>query len=504
GGGGVRAIDGGARGVLAAVAAWSGPMGVGWGSDEAWELVLGALEGDRLYLEGAPGAVELQGWMELLWDDAPNLILCGMNDGLVPEAVVGDVFLPDAARKRLGLQDNEGRLARDSYLLSALLRWRRASGGSVRITLGKTGSDHEPQRPSRLLFLCSDEDLVARCKRLFAKVKETGPNVSWKAAWKLKAAVDGREPLKSLSVTDFRGYLACPFRFYLGKFRNMDESEPGKVEMNPTDFGNVLHRVLEALEREEALRYAGDGEALGEYLVADLDGKVREWYGASLTVPLMIQVEAARQRLRKAAEVQVREWEEGWEIEHAEWRIHEEIPDWKIGGVSIRGVIDRVERRGGEVRVLDYKTADAGEGPTGEHYTAVTKATNARSVPAAALFQLGGKLKRWKDLQLPLYCLAARELYPDVEVIRCGYFNLPKAVEGTGIAPLEVADELLEEAERCAGEVVQAILAERFWPPSEKVKYDRFGEFLFEVPGETIDATGLASVEWMEVEGGGG
>ncbi|MEM8954210.1 MAG: PD-(D/E)XK nuclease family protein [Verrucomicrobiota bacterium] len=499
-----HAIEVGAARVEEAVGELSGALGQGLAGDEGLEVVLGALEGERLYVEGLPGALELQGWMELLWDDAPNLILCGMNDGLVPEAVVGDVFLPDLARRRLGLEDNEKRFARDAYLLSALLRWRRSIGGNVRITIGKTGADQEPLRPSRLLFLCSNDALVARCERLFVKVKELGPSVPWAAAWKLRVAEEKPVPLGHLSVTDFRGYLACPFRFYLGKYRDMEEAEPGKLEMNPADFGNVMHRVLESLGKAGVREATGDLAGLVDYLLEELEIQVRKTYGATLTVPLTVQVEAARQRLRKAAEVQLHAWEAGWEIEHTEWRIHEQIPDWTIEGVRLRGVIDRVERRGNKVRVLDYKTADSGDKPTGEHYSSVTRATDVHSVPAVALFRLAGKLKRWKDLQLPLYCLAARRLYPDLGAIECGYFNLPKAVDATAIEPMVVTDELLEEAERCAGEVVRAILAGRFWPPAANVRYDRFGPLLFDAPEKTIDATGLAEVEWMAAEGGGG
>ena len=486
-----RAIEAGAARVVSAMREMGGGLAEGLSNGEAFELVLGALEGERLYLEAEPGAVALQGWMELLWDDAPNLILSGMNEGLVPEAVVGDGFLPDSVRKRLGLKDNEQRFARDAYLLGALLHWRQANGGKVRVTIGKSGPDNEPMRPSRLLFLCPDEALVARCDRLFAKVRERGANVPWSAAWKLKPAVDEERVAevlaRGISVTDFRGYLACPFRFYLRKFRRMEEAEPGKVEMNPMDFGNVLHAVLEELEGEAVVGEAGDEKGLEELLMEELDRRVGKRFGVELSVPLIIQVEAARQRLRAAAAAQVRAWEEGWVIEHAEWKIHEELPGWKMEGVPIRGVIDRVERRGREVRVLDYKTADEGKNPKSEHYAAVSARTNAGSVPAAALFELGGRAHRWKDMQLPLYCLAARQLYPDATDISCGYFNLPKAVEATGIVPLPVTDELLGEAERCAGEVVRTIVEGRFWPPVERVKYGEFGELMFDVPEETID-----------------
>ena len=43
-------------------------------------------------------AVEMLGWLELTLDDAPVLILTGMHDGIVPESVNGDAFLPNQSR----------------------------------------------------------------------------------------------------------------------------------------------------------------------------------------------------------------------------------------------------------------------------------------------------------------------------------------------------------------------------------------------------------------------
>ncbi len=71
----------------------------------------------------------------------------------------------------------------------------------------------------------------------------------------------------------------------------------------------------------------------------------------------MIQIESARQRLAKAAEVQARERAEGWVIVAVERKIEIECE-----GVTISGRIDRIERneRTGQVRVLDYE--DVGYG----------------------------------------------------------------------------------------------------------------------------------------------
>src|SRR5690606_27508754 len=78
-----------------------------------WELAL-RLYGDQRTREEKPaGALDLQGWIELLWEDAPHLAVAGMNDGRVPEAVPEDAFLPGSLRQKLGLTTNATRFARD-------------------------------------------------------------------------------------------------------------------------------------------------------------------------------------------------------------------------------------------------------------------------------------------------------------------------------------------------------------------------------------------------------
>ncbi len=97
----------------------AGAMLPGLSAAESWRLALeGFAEGTRFGSRIA-GAIELGGWLEVLWADAPRLILAGANEGRLPESVSGDAFLPEALRERLGLKTNAQRLAVDAYL------WRR-------------------------------------------------------------------------------------------------------------------------------------------------------------------------------------------------------------------------------------------------------------------------------------------------------------------------------------------------------------------------------------------
>ena len=71
-------------------------------------------EQEQIYPEHKAEARDLQGWLELPWEDAPHLVVAGMNDGFVPDSLQGHAYLPDGARRLLGLRHNETRHARDA------------------------------------------------------------------------------------------------------------------------------------------------------------------------------------------------------------------------------------------------------------------------------------------------------------------------------------------------------------------------------------------------------
>ena len=76
----------------------------------------------------------------------------------------------------------------------------------------------------------------------------------------------------------------------------------------------------------------------------------RQRFGGELTLPLVVQFESARQRLRAAAEIEARERQDGWRTERVEWKF-----EFPLGGLTVSGKIDRIDRhRDGRVRVLDY------------------------------------------------------------------------------------------------------------------------------------------------------
>ena len=482
---------------IEAAQAWSGVLTEletavkrfpGLAAADVWELALRAFGDSQRFDDKPEGAVELQGWLELLWDDVPHLIVAGMNDGRVPDAVVGDAFLPEGLRERLGLKTNAARFARDAYLLHALEAVRAEGRGRLDLLVGKTSAAGDPLRPSRLLLQCADADLPARVAFLFSPSEAARPTPAWMRAWKLKPRTDAK--IETLSVTSFRDYLKCPFRLYLKRGLKMEAVDPHKAELDAMDFGTLCHAALEAMGQPDSpVRDCTDANVLRGFLLEELDRTARAIFGDYPALPLVVQLESARQRLSKAADVQAQLRAEGWVIERTEWAL-----DIVIGGMRVRGKIDRIDRNEltGEVRVIDYKTSDKPVNPADAHVRGPKRAEDLDTLPEFARFMSGGEDAIWVDLQLPLYLEAVAADYG--HAVACGYFNLPKAAGETGVAIWTGYDaDVQAAAMRCAEGVVAAVQARRFWPPAElSVEHDDFG-VLFPQGAE-------ASVEWPATE----
>jgi ATP-dependent helicase/nuclease subunit B len=465
----------------AAVEGWPGaPDRAGW-----WQLAL-ALHGDgRQVGEKPAGALELQGWLELPWEDAPHLVVAGLNDARVPEAVAGHAFLPESLRVRLGLKSNEARFARDAHLLQALAA-SRGSEGRLDLLFGKFAAEGDPLRPSRLLLRCPEPELPARVEFLFRAPALPGPAVAWRRSWRL--TLPRRAPPERVAVTALKRWLKCPLRFYLQHGLGMEVVDPEKAEMDAFDFGTLCHGALEAMARDAAMRDCTDARVLRDFLLAEFDRGMRGRYGAELTLPLLVQQESARQRLARAAEVQARERAEGWVIVEAERKF--ELP---VEGIVIAGKIDRIERHEhtGSWRVLDYKTSDSAVNPADAHLRSLRRG---ETVPDWMGWDGAGKPRVWSDLQLPVYqrVLAADAAGMPVD---CAYFNLPKAIGETGLYPWAgCTPELQLAAWRCTQGVAAAVRRGEFWPPraltGREAELDEFAPLFH--GGEA------ASVEWED------
>ena len=167
--------------------------------------------------------LDVLGWVELLFEPGAHLVVCGMNEGMVPARESTDAWLPEGTRRVLGLSHGETRAARDAYLLTAMLKAREAEG-RVDLLLAKASGSGDALLPSRLLLAAEGKELARRVQLLFREVEPPDSGLAWtlEEEWQWRPRVE--EPREKLSVTAFSDYLACPFRFYLKQVLRMGQT----------------------------------------------------------------------------------------------------------------------------------------------------------------------------------------------------------------------------------------------------------------------------------------
>ena len=451
--------------------------------EEALAMSLEVLEKTELSEPRGEVDLVLQGWLELLWERAPNLVVAGVNEEHVPGIQIVHPFLPDRVRQQLGLPSQATRFARDAFTLRALAE-QRLLNGALHVLCGQWSERGDALRPSRLLFLCDDKDLPQRVTHLFPKEDSRavqGREPARAVAWKLRPRLVTPK-VETLSPSSIRSYLECPFRHYLSSELRMEAIDPNKRELAANEFGVLAHQAFQELGRHEEMKRSMDKKAIEDFLIETALAKVRVLYGEKPAPLITLQLESLKQRLRNAAETEATEREQGWQIYQAEWMLGDKDDDKPllIEGARLRCKVDRVERHvgSGRFRVLDFKTSDKATPPMEAHLAKVSGRKQIVDADEWKCFSLrDGTRYQWRDLQLPLYAAALRlhGLAPDA----VGYFALPKSVQDTKVMIWEgFTDEWIEQALMCAAEVVSRLREGIFWPPAAKA-YDRGFDELF-------------------------
>ena len=251
-----------------------------------------------------------------------------------------------------------------------------------------------------------------------------------------------------MSVTSFRTYLACPYRFYLSYVLRLTRTDDDATELDGAGFGDLAHAVLEQFGRSD-VRDVTEAETIERELNHLLNELARQRFGEHPSAALRVQIEQLRLRFRALARWQANRASEGWRIEHAEKSFSDHPGRLDVDGepMLLTGRIDRIDvnEQTGQRMILDYKTSDAGDSPNKTHRK---------------------RSGEWTDLQLPLYRHLARELGIDGPV-GLGYIVLPKSTPNVGLLPAEWTEADLDDADRTACEVVRKIRRQQFWPPTE-------------------------------------
>jgi ATP-dependent helicase/nuclease subunit B len=423
--------------------------------------------------QGDGRELEMLGWHELLWDDSAALLLTGFNEGRVPESVPIDMLLPSPIRRSLGLHDEALLAARDVYLTTALIHTKERFA----LVGGRHSLIGDPLRPSRLAFHRPDGGIPDALQHAFPAEVEAMPEApQGEAAEARRLPMLSNAPeLQRISATDFKAYIASPYLYYVERLLKLGTVSDRERELNPANFGNLVHYVLEQFGQGD-LKNSTDASAIQGELERILMARSNRLFGAAAIPSVHLQVQGLKRRLLWFAIVQAERAAEGWRIEYVEWK--PESGGVRFGSegeeVDLIGIIDRIDHHPLHgFAILDYKTGDKSDKPGPAH-------CNRKGV--------------WSNLQLPMYALLAKELTGE-EPVRLGYFNVGKEPDKVHVEMASWDSDALNAAYKVGREVIGGIRAARF---EHKAKAPTYSPVMAALVGDTLVGDTSLGAETLE------
>ncbi|MCX6075822.1 MAG: PD-(D/E)XK nuclease family protein [Campylobacterales bacterium] len=191
---------------------------------------------------------------------------------------------------------------------------------------------------------------------------------------------------KKLSASKLKIFLTCKRKFYYKYIEHIDQHEIPKDMPQEWEIGVDIHSALKELYSKK------NSYSNIEELKRDLHKELDLACGKSELEKYLISLQ--KRRMDEFCAAEVKRFKESWHVEVCEKNL-----ECEFAGLTLTGVLDRVDKRGEEIFVLDYKT---GSYPiyTAKNFTEAT------------------------DFQLEFYYLLAKQLG---NVVACGYYDLKES-----------------------------------------------------------------------------
>ncbi len=325
--------------------------------------------------------LQIMGLLETRMLDFKNIICIGMNEGNMPPTNPIQTMIPMDLRAYLGLptpREKQGLFAHHFYRLLHSCEELTVTYTSALESIGSN-------EPSRYLM------------QLELELSRVHPNVSVeKSIYTLKGEPDRisatvqKTPeilkridemlLKSSSASLFKNYTTCPLDFYYKRIMEFGEEKEVEEEVESNTFGTFIHNTLEILYTPFA-RFNKNGEEnfpkppnitsydvvkmLKEYELIIYNQFLKHFNNdkeAFMFGKNRLSFEMAKKLTRNFLNAEIKFLSEQTElvfIESLESTFQEMI-EIEVNGVTkkvnLRGDVDRIDRIGNKIRIIDYKS----------------------------------------------------------------------------------------------------------------------------------------------------
>jgi len=385
---------------------------LGWEEFRAW---LGRqLERELFRPAGGAGRVFLLNLDDSHLARFDCLVIAGADRSRLPGRATGSPFFNDAVRAELGLETTEEALDR------RLHRFRRLLAAAPRILISHARENGgEPQLASPWVIALErfhtlawgdslhDDTLARLLQDPRSQVRSPAADAAApaRAGFPRPALAAASMLPRSLSVSGHQRLIDCPYRFYAADVLQLKPPDEIREMLEKADYGEKVHRCLEAFHHRVDGLPGPFGRAVDTGSREAAEALLREIAEAEFRRDLEDNFEH-RAWLRRWLELlpayldwEIREQEQ-WRPWLAEQRVEVALTD----GIGLRGRLDRIDRDGESLAVIDYKTGGVPRGREVTDGEAVQLPSYAMLAPALE----GGPCRRLAYLKMDARAVSER------------------------------------------------------------------------------------------------
>ena len=341
---------------------------VAMGRDTTFKIVKRVLDTLTIPFEGEPlNGVQVMGILETRNLDFENLIVLSANEGVLPSTGNSSTFIPFSLRKGYGLPTVEENDAMYAYYFYRLLKRAR----KVTLLYDTTSQGLLSGEPSRYIYQL--KYLSTRTVHEYAmtyEVKTTpiNPIVVEKTENVLQLLQDYTMGKGGFSASALNTYLDCRLKFYFSYLAKLKKPDEITDDIDARVFGIAFHNIMEELYKPFT------GKTITESHLNDIIADQKR-------VAVLVK--------KKFAETYFRDSNAGVDSVRGKLLIYSGIilkyvlkilsydksiaPFEYVGGelsagrqvvvnpdicVQLKGIIDRVDRVNGQLRIVDYKSGN--------------------------------------------------------------------------------------------------------------------------------------------------
>ncbi|UWY28993.1 PD-(D/E)XK nuclease family protein [Flavobacterium sp. TR2] len=313
--------------------------------------------------EGEPlRGLQIMGVLESRVLDFETVIITSMNEGKFPAGKSQNSFIPYDVKRELGLPTFKEKDAIYTYHFYHLLQ--RAKNIYLIYNTENDGLD----AGERSRFITQLEvEKKAKHNITFDIYNPELPNMAYEPISVPKSELV-MERLKEIAINGFSpsaltSYIRNPIEFYFQKILRIREVEEVEENIALNTLGTIIHETLKALYEPFIGKFISetdllncfkllDDEVLKQFKLVYKEGEIKKGRNllafevAKRNVSNFLRMELESVKNNEA--IQIIALEQTFEREF----VHPKLPF----PVLIKGNVDRIERRDGKIRIIDYKT----------------------------------------------------------------------------------------------------------------------------------------------------